>query len=72
MDAKTIYALLKPHLESMEPKEKKSLSNLISGLRKKESFKRKRQKLSLTKAKEKIRNFRKREMERDLSQGLKA
>ena len=67
MDAKTIYALLKPHLETMEPKEKKSLSNLIGGLRKRRSFKGKRRKLSLTKAKEKIRSFRKREMERDFA-----
>ncbi|WP_424493808.1 hypothetical protein [Salinimicrobium sp. GXAS 041] len=67
MDAKTIYALLKPHLETMEPKEKKSLSNLIVGLRKKRSIKEKRRKLSLTKAKEKIRSFRKREMERELT-----
>ena len=51
----------------MEPKEKKSLSNLIIGLKTKEPLKKKRRKLSLTKAKEKIRSFRKREIERDLS-----
>lgn len=66
MDAKTIFSLLKPHLESMEPREKKSLSNLIVGIRGKKSGAGGRRKIiSLAKAKEKLRLFRSMEMERE-------
>lgn len=61
MDARTIYSLLKPHLDLMEPSEKKSLSNLISG--NKEGKKRKT--ISLSRAKEKIRKFTRTEIEKE-------
>lgn len=65
MDAQTIYSLLKPHLDLMEENEKKSLSRLISGMANKKISARKHKMLSLTKAKEKIKNFRNREIERE-------
>lgn len=61
MDAKTIYSLLKPHLDSMKPTEKKSLSNLIIGI-KERKFSRTKRRISLSKAKEKLKKFRRREM----------
>ncbi|GHA29274.1 hypothetical protein GCM10007103_08110 [Salinimicrobium marinum] len=72
MDAKTVYTILKPHLDKMEPQEKRSLSNLIVGLKKKKPFKSKRRVLSLSKAKERIRQFRKKEIEREFSGSLGA
>lgn len=72
MDAKTVYTLLKPHLDKMEPKEKRSLSNLIIGLKKKKPFKSKRRILSLSKAKERINQFRKKEIDREFSGSLGA
>jgi hypothetical protein len=71
MDAKTVYTILKPHLQKMEPKEKRSLSNLIIGLKKK-PFKSKRQILSLSKAKDRIRKFREKEIDREFSESLGA
>ena len=59
MDATTLFNLIKPHLETMKPTEKRSFSQLIRGSRKK------RQVLSLSKAKEKLRLFRSREMMRE-------
>ena len=63
MDAKTIYTILKPHLEMMEPQEKELLSNLIAGFKeKKRNFQGRRKVISLAQAKKKIIDFRKREM----------
>lgn len=58
MDAKTLFSLLKPHLESMEAKEKKSLFKLITGMKGKSLSARRRKVLSLEKAKEKLKLFR--------------
>ena len=63
MDAKTIFNLLKPQLESMEPKEKESLSNLIVG--KNRSSKSHREILTVEEAKEKIKLYRSVEMLRE-------
>lgn len=57
MKAKTLYNLLKPHLDLMEPTEKKSLSNLINGVRER-NFDSCDRKISVRKAKEKLTFFR--------------
>jgi len=59
MDATTLFKLIKPHLEKMEPTEKRSFSQLISGNRKRRKI------LTLSRAKEKLRLFRSREMLRE-------
>lgn len=65
MDAQTIYSLLKPHLEQMESKEKKSLTRLISGSKFQKKLGGRRKVISLAKAKEKLRFFRSQEMLRE-------
>lgn len=65
MDAKTLFRLLRPHLDSMEPQEKKSLSKLIVGIRGKSLSGGRRKILSVAKAKEKLQLFRTMEMERE-------
>ena len=59
MDANTLFNLIKPHLERMEPTEKRSFSLLIRGCSKRKQI------LSLSRAKEKLRLFRSREMLRE-------
>lgn len=64
MDAKTLYALLKPHLDLMEPVERECLSQLIKGSSAK-VFQRRRKILTLSGLKEKLKNFRNREIVRE-------
>lgn len=61
MDAKTLFNLIKPHLENMETTEKRSFTELLRGTR----SGRRRKILSLNRAKEKLRLFRSREMLRE-------
>lgn len=62
MDAKTLFSLVKPHLETMDAEERKSLAILI---RKRHSSAGRRKNLSLPKAKEKLRRFHLREMQKE-------
>ena len=64
MDARTLYNLLEPHLSALQPKEKQTLSKMISGERSTNRIKR-RQVLSLKAAKKKLTLFRHREMIRE-------
>lgn len=61
MDAKTLFNLIKPHLETMEITEKRSFTQLLSGSRPG----RRRKVLSLDRAKEKLRLFRSRAIQRE-------
>lgn len=65
MDAKTLYCLLEPHLSSLQPREKLTLSKMISGERSTETVSRRRKVLSLKAAKKKLTLFRHREMIRE-------
>lgn len=62
MDAHTLFDLIRPHLDKMEPTEKKSFTQLIRG---NGICRKRRQILSLSRAKEKLRIFRSREMLRE-------
>lgn len=64
MDAKTIYGLMKPYLEKLDHVEKESLSNLITSKPTKVTCHH-RKVFSITKAKEKLKKFCRREMERE-------
>ncbi len=70
MDAQTIYRLLKPHLDLMEPTEKRSLSNLISGMPKGGFSSGHRKITSVSKAKEKLKSYCKRQMELERNKGF--
>lgn len=63
MDAKTIYNVLRPQLEKMEEKEKRSLSKLIAGKSGKSKYK--RLILSAKEAKDKIKLYRLVEIQRE-------
>lgn len=63
MDAQTIYRLLKPHLELMEPTEKRSLTQLISDTPESGFSSRHRKITNVTQAKEKLKSYCKRQME---------
>lgn len=65
MDAKTLYYLLEPHLTALQPREKQTLSKMITGERNAETTSKRRKVLSLKAAKKKLRLFRHREMIRE-------
>lgn len=65
MDARTIYGLMKPYLDKLDHVEKESLSNLIARKPTKVISCTHRKVVSITKAKEKLKNFCRREMERE-------
>lgn len=72
MDAKTIYGLVKPHLDTLDHVEKETLSNLILGLPPQKVSRHHRKVISLSKAKKKLKRFCRREMEREKKQNLHA
>ena len=65
MDAKTIYGLMKPHLDKLDHIEKESLSNLITSKPTKVISWNHRKVFSLSKAKDKLKKFCRKEMERE-------
>ena len=65
MNAKTLYYLLEPHLSALQPREKQTLSKMISGERSTETIPKRRNVLSLKAAKKKLTLFRHREMIRE-------
>lgn len=69
MDAKTLFHILKPHLEKMENREKKFLSQLINGSSK-GIFSSRRKILTSAGVKEKLKVFRIQEMARERKEAL--
>lgn len=65
MDARTIYNLMKPHLSTLDLSEKKMLSKLITKLPPQKVSCHHKKVVSLGKAKEKLKLFCRREMERE-------
>lgn len=65
MDAKTLYYILEPHLSALQPREKQTLSQMISGERSAGTVSKRRKVLSLKAAKKKLTLFRHREMIRE-------
>jgi hypothetical protein len=65
MDAITIYKLMKPHLDLLNSTEKAALSKLINTQKPDKVTCAHRRKLPLAKAKEQLRIFCRREMERE-------
>ena len=65
MDARTIYGLMKPYLDKLDHVEKESLSNLITSKPTRVIPNNHRKVFSLSKAKEKLKKFCRREMERE-------
>ena len=65
MDAKTIYKMMKPQLDLLEPSEKMNLSKLIGTMPAKQVSCQHRKIFSLTKAKEKLRNICRQEILRE-------
>lgn len=65
MDAITIYKLMKPHLDLLNSSEKATLSKLINAKKPERVTCVHRKKLSLIKAKEQLKVFCRREMERE-------
>ncbi|WP_423819317.1 hypothetical protein V5739_01065 [Salinimicrobium sp. TIG7-5_MAKvit] len=65
MDAITIYKLMKPHLDLLNSSEKATLSKLINTQKPDKVTCAHRRKMSVIKAKEKLRIFCRREMERE-------
>ena len=65
MKAEIIYKLLKPHLQNMEPQEKRMLSNMIVGLKSKGIEERRRKIYSLNTAKKNLKLFQMQEMARE-------
>ena len=65
MDVITIYKLMKPHLDMLNPSEKAALSKLIISRKPEKITCTHRRKLSITKAKEKLKTFCRREMQRE-------
>lgn len=65
MDAITIYKLMKPHLDLLNDSEKAALSKLIKTRKPERVTCAHRKKLSLSKAKEHLKIFCRREMERE-------
>lgn len=68
MDVRTIYNLMKPHLENLDVSEKKALSRMISGVRPQKISCNHRTITSVAKAKEKLKMVCRREMEREKRQ----
>ncbi|WP_029033508.1 hypothetical protein [Salinimicrobium terrae] len=65
MDVTTIYKLMKPHLDLLNPSEKAALSKLITSPKPSKVTCTHRKKLSITKAKEHLKIFCRQEMERE-------
>ncbi|MEG9326513.1 hypothetical protein SAMN04488034_102213 [Salinimicrobium catena] len=65
MDARTIYNLMKPHLNRLNVSEKRTLSQLITKLPPNKVSCHHRKVISLSKAKEKLKLMCSREMERE-------
>ncbi|MHA6280284.1 hypothetical protein ACXYMT_08890 [Salinimicrobium sp. CAU 1759] len=65
MDVKTIYKLMKPHLDLLNSSEKATLSRLINSRKPEKVTCAHRRILSVTKAKEKLKTFCRREMQRE-------
>jgi hypothetical protein len=65
MDVITIYKLMKPHLDLLNPSEKAALSKLINAQKPEKVTCQHRKKLSLSKAKEHLKKFCRSEMERE-------
>ncbi len=65
MDAKTMYRLMKPHLDLMNLSEKQALSKLINALPPSKNTCQHKKILSLSKAKENLKKVCLREMERE-------
>ena len=65
MDAKTIYKMMKPQLDLLEPSEKMYLSKLIGSLPAKKISCQHRKTFSLSRAKENLRRMCRVEMERE-------
>lgn len=72
MDARTIFGLMKPHLDNLDHVEKESLSKLILGLPPQKVTRHHRKVISLAKAKEKLKKFCRGEMEREKSEVLQS
>lgn len=68
MDVRTIYNLMKPHLESLDVSERKALSRMISGVRPQKISSTHRTITSVAKAKEKLKMVCRREMEKEKRQ----
>ena len=67
MDAKTLFSLVKPHLQAMEPREKLSFTELVGGSSSGSTWPGRRKILSLDAAKSKLERFRRREMIKERS-----
>ncbi|NJW51346.1 hypothetical protein [Salinimicrobium oceani] len=65
MDAHTLYRIMKPHLDGLAPSEKDSLTKLINTRTPGKVTCHHRKIHSLSKAKEYLKNFCRREMERE-------
>lgn len=65
MDVDTLYKMMKPHLDLLNPSEKTSLSNLIISQKPRKGTSSHRRKFSVSKAKQKLRKFCSREMEKE-------
>ena len=65
MDVTTIYKLMKPHLDLLNPSEKAALSKLINTRKPDRVTRTHRKKLPLSKAKEHLKTFCQTEMERE-------
>jgi hypothetical protein len=65
MDAITIYKLMKPHLDLLNPSEKATLSRLIKNKKPERVTCAHRRELSISKAKEFLKTFCKKEMQRE-------
>lgn len=72
MDARTIYGLMKPHLDKLDHVEKETLSKLIIGLPPQKVTHHHRKVISLAKAKEKLKRFCRHEMEREKGEILQS
>lgn len=62
MDAKTLFTVIEPHLQSMDPHEKQSLTKLIEGINTRTFSSGRPRILSLKAAKTKLKTFRRSEM----------
>lgn len=62
MDVKTLFTVIEPHLETMDPQQKQSLSKLIVGFHNKSFCSGRPKILSLKAAKNKLKLFRRGEM----------
>jgi D-aminopeptidase len=65
MDAQMIYKMMKPQLDLLDVSERKNLIKLIKAVPAKKVSSHHRKVLSLTKAKERLRNMCRREMKRE-------